>query len=145
MDLWFVFFCGLCESAWQMVAPCNRQSSCCERLSISATAETSSTSLARSRYSRPLLMSLNAPNTALAPDVCKRLCSLGIYNRNQACPLCKRKLRKRKKRPCRAGCIHRGNIRTVDTIRQKHRLSLTRYADKLCSCFAISDGLYLQI
>ena len=46
---------------------------------------------------------------------------------------------KRKKRPYRAGCRHRG--KTVDTIRQKHPLSFTRYADKLCSCFAISDGL----
>ena len=39
----------------------------------------------------------------------------------------------------RAGCRHRG--KTVDTIRQKHPLSLTKYADKLCSCFVISDGL----
>ena len=119
---------------WQMAARRNRQSSCCERLSISAAAETSLTSFARSRYSRALLLSLNAPNTALAPDICKRLCSLGIYDRNQAYPLWKRK-----KRPYRAGCRHRGT--TVDTTRQKHPLSLTRYADKLCSCFAISDGL----
>ena len=118
-----------------MAALCNRQSSCCERLSTSAAAETSSTSFARSRYSRALLLSLNDPNNALAPDVCKRLCSLGIYDRNLSCPLWKRK-----KRSCRAGCRHRG--KTADTIRQKHPLSLTRlYADKLCSCFAISDGL----
>ena len=70
----------------------------------------------------------------LAPDVCKRLCSLDIYDRNQACPLWKRKTR-----PYRAGCRHRG--KTVDTIRQKHPLSVTRYAEKLCSCFLISDGL----
>ena len=119
---------------WQMAALCNPQSWCCERLSISTVADTSSTSFARSRYSHALLLSLNAPNTALAPDVCKRLCLLGIYDRNQACPLWKRK-----KRPYRAGCRHRG--KTVDTIRQKHPLSLTRYADKFCSCFAISDGL----
>ena len=119
---------------WQMAALCNRQSSCCERVSISAAAETSSTSFPRSRYSRALLLSLNTPNTVLAPDVCKRLCSLGIYDRNQACPLWKRQ-----KRPHRAGCRHRG--KTVDTIKQKHPLSLTSYADKLCSCFAISDGL----
>ena len=119
---------------WQMAALRNRQSPCCERLSISAAAETSSTSFPRSRYSRALLLSLNAPNTALAPDVCKRLCSLGIYYRSQACPLWKRQ-----KRPYGAGFIHRGKI--VDTIKQKHPLSLTRYADKLCSYFAISDGL----
>ena len=122
--------------SWQMAALRNRQFSCCERLSISAAAETSPTSFAgsRSRYSRALQMSLNAPNTALAPDVCKRFCSRGIYDRNQACPLWKRK-----KRPYGAGCRHRG--KTVDTIGQKHPLNLTRYADKLCSCFAISDGL----
>ena len=120
--------------SWQMAVLCNRQFSCCEHLSISAAAETSSTSFARSRYSRALLLSLNAPNTALAPDVSKRLCSLGIYDQNQACPLWKRK-----KRPYRTGCRHRGT--TIDTIRQKHPLSLTRYAVKLCSCFAISDGL----
>ena len=119
---------------WQMAAMRNRQSSCCERLSISAAAETSSTSFRRSRYSRALLLSLNAPNTALAPDVCKGLCSWGIYDRNQACPLWKRQ-----KRPYGAGFIHRG--KTVDTIKQKHPLSLTRDADKLCSCFAISDDL----
>ena len=132
MDLWFVFFCGLCESAMAMTALCNRQSSCCERLSISAAAETSSTSFARNRYSRALLLPLNAQNTALTPDVCKRLCSLGICDQNQACPLWKRK-----KRPHRAGCRHQG--KTADTIRQKH--PLTRYADKICSCFPISDGL----
>ena len=145
---------------WQMAALCSRQSSCCERLSISAAAETSSTSFvrsrcqssccerlsisdaaetsstsfARSRYSRALLLSLNVPNTALAPDVCKRLFWLGIYDRNQACPLWKRE-----KRLYTAGCKHRG--KTVDTIWQKHPLRFTRYADKLCSCFAISDGL----
>ena len=119
---------------WQMATLCNRQSSCCERLSISAAAEMSSTSFARSRYSRDLLLSLKAPNTALALDVCKRLCSLGIYDRTQACPLWKRK-----KRPYRAGCRHRG--KTVDTIKQKHPLSLTRNADTLCSCFTISGGL----
>ena len=138
VDLWFVFVCGLCESAMANGRLCNRQSSCCERLSISTrpTAETTSTSFTRSRYSRALLLSFkrNAPNTALASDVCKRLCLLGIYYRNQACPLWKRQ-----KRPYGAGFIHRG--KTVDTIRQKHPLSLTRYADKLCSCLAISDGL----
>ena len=46
---------------WQMAALRNRQSSCCERISISATAETSSTSFPRSRYSRALLLSLNNP------------------------------------------------------------------------------------
>ena len=56
---------------WQVAALLNRQSSCCERLSISVAAETSSTSFPRSRYSRALLLSLNAPNTTLAPDVCK--------------------------------------------------------------------------
>ena len=119
---------------WQMAALRNRQSSCGERLSISAAAETSSTSFPRSSYSRALLLSLNAPNTALAPDGCKRLCSLGIYDRNQACQLWKRQ-----ERPYRARFIRRG--KTVDTIKQKHLLSLTRYADKLCSCFAISEGL----
>ena len=119
---------------WQMSALRNRQSSCCERFSISAAAETSSTSFPRSRYSRTLLLSLNTPNTVLAPDVCKRLCSLGIYDQNQAWPLWNRQ-----KRPYGAGFIRRG--KTVDTIEQKHPLSLTRYADKLCSCFAISDGL----
>ena len=103
---------------WQMAALCNPQTSCCECLSIPAAAETSSTSFARSTYSLALLLSLNAQNTALVPDVCKKLCSLGIYDRNQACPLWKRK-----KRPYRAGCRHRG--KTVDTIRQKHPLSLT--------------------
>ena len=95
--------------SWQMATLCNRQSSCCERLSTSAVAETS-TSFARSRYSRALLLSLNASNTALAPDACKKLCSLGIYDQNQACPLWKRK-----KRSYRAGCRHRG--KTVNTIR----------------------------
>ena len=133
MDLWFVFFSWTLNLPWQMAALGNRQSSCCERLSTSAAAEIS-TSFARSRYSRALLLSLNAPNTVLATDVCKRLCSLGIYDRNQACPLWKTK-----KRAYRAGCRHRG--KTVDTIRQKHPLSLTRSADKLYSCFAISDGL----
>ena len=93
-----------------MAALCNRQSLCCERLSISAVSETSSTSFARSGYSRALLLSLNAPNTALAPDVCKKFCSSGIYDQNQACPLWKRK-----KRPYRAGSRHRG--KTVNTIR----------------------------
>ena len=119
---------------WQIAALRNRQSSCCERISISTAAETSSTSFHRSRYSRALLLSLNTLNTVLAPDVCKRLCSLGIYDQNQACPLWKRQ-----KRPYRAGFIRRG--RTVDTIKQKHPLNLTRYTDKLCSCFEISDGL----
>ena len=119
---------------WQMAALRNRQSSCCERISISATAETTSTSLPRSRYSRALLLSLNTPNTALASDVCKRLCSLGIYDRNQACPLWKRQ-----KRPYRARFIHQG--KTVDTIKQKHPLCLTGYADKLCSYFTISGDL----
>ena len=120
---------------WQMAALHNRQSSCCERISISAAAETSSTSFPRSRYSRTLLLSLNTPDTVLAPDVCKKkLCSLGINDQNQACPLWNRQ-----KRPYGAGFIRRG--KTVDTIKQKHPLSLTRYADKLCSCFAISDGL----
>ena len=96
-------------------------------------AETSSTSFHRYRYSRALLLSLNAPNTALAPDICKRLCSLGIYDRNQACPLWNGQ-----KRPYGAVLIRRG--KTVDIINQKHPLSLTRHADKLCSCFAISDG-----
>ena len=117
-----------------MAALSNRQSSCCERISISAAAETSSTSFPRSRYSRTLLMSLNTPNNVLAPDVCERLCSLSIYDRNQSCPLWKRQ-----KRPYGAGFIRRG--KTVDIMTQKHPLSLTRYADKLCSCFAISDGL----
>ena len=100
---------------------------------FSAAAETP-TSFARSRYSHAVLLSLNAPNTALAPDVCNRLCSLEIYDRNQTCPFWKRK-----KRPCRARCRHRD--KTVDTTKQKHPFSLTRYADKLCCCFAISDGL----
>ena len=108
--------------------------SCFERLSISAAAEPSSTPFTRSRHSRALLLSLNSLNTALAPNVYKRLCSLGIYDRNQTCPLWQRT-----KRPYRAGCRHRG--KTVDTIRKKHPLSLTRYADKLCSCFAISHDL----
>ena len=46
---------------------------------------------------------------------------------------------KRKKRLYRAGCRDLG--KTVDTIRQKNPLSLTRYADKFCSFFTISDGL----
>ena len=128
MDLWFFFFCSLCES---VLALCNRHSWCCEHLSISATTETSPISFARSTYSRALLLSINAQNTALAPDICRRLCSLDIYNRNQACPLWKRK-----KRSHGAGCRHRG--KTVDTIRQKH--PLTRYADKTCSCSPISEG-----
>ena len=101
-----------------------------------ATVETSSTSLPRFRNSRALLLSLNTPNTVLAPDVCKRLCSMGIYDWNQACPLWKRQ-----KRPYGAGFIRRD--KTVDTIKQKNPLNLTklRCADKLCSCFAISDGL----
>ena len=132
LDLWFVFFCGLVNLSCEWAALCNRHSSCCERLSISAAAETSSTSFARSRYNHALLLSLNAKNTALAPDVCKRLCLLGIYDRNQTCPLWKGT-----KRPYRAGCRHRG--KTVDTIRQKH--PLTRYADIICSCFPICDGL----
>ena len=75
------------------------------------------------------------PKTLRLPYMsAKSLCLLGICNWNQAWPLWKRK-----KRPYRAGCRHRG--KTVDTIRQKHPLSLTIYADKLCSCFAISDGL----
>ena len=121
---------------WQMAALCNRQCTCCERILISAAAETSSTSFPRSRYNHALLLSLNTPNTALAPDVCKRLCSWGIYDRNQACSLWKRQ-----KRPYGAGFIRRG--KTVDTIKQKHPLSLTSKlnADKLCSCFAISDDL----
>ena len=117
-----------------MAALCNRQSTCCERISISAATETSSTSFPRSRCSRALLLSLNTPNTVLAPDVCKRLCSMGIYDRNQACPLWKRQ-----KRPHGAGFIRHG--KTDDTIKQNHPLSLTRYADKLCSSFAITDGL----
>ena len=44
-----------------------------------------------------------------------------------------------RKKPYRARYGHR--CKTADTIRQKHPLSLTRYADKLCSCFTISDGL----
>ena len=121
---------------WQMAALRNRQYSCCERISISAAAETS-TSFPRSGYSRALLLSFNTPNTVLAPDVCKRFCSLGIYDQNQACPLWKRQ-----KRPYGAVFIRRG--KTVDTIKQKHPLSLTSYADKICSCFAISDLSYLQ-
>ena len=118
-----------------MAALRNRQSSCCERIiSISTAAETSSTSFPRYRYSRALLPSLNTPNTVLAPDVCKSLCSLGIYDRNQACLLWKRQ-----KRSYGVGFIRRG--KTVDTIKQKHPLCLTSYADKLCFCFAISDGL----
>ena len=119
---------------WQMAALRNRQSSCCERLSISSAAETSSTSFPRYGHSRTLLLSINAPNTALAPDFCKRLCSLGIYDGNQAS-----RLWKRLKRPYGSGFIRRG--KTVDNIRQKRPLSLTRYADKLCSSFAISDDL----
>ena len=118
--------------SWQMATLCNGPSSCCERLSISAAAETSSTSFASSRYSRALLLSLNARNTTLAPDVCRRFCSLGIYDWNQDCLLWKRK-----KRPYRAGCRHRG--KTVDTIRLKHLH--TRYGNKICSCFPKSDGL----
>ena len=117
---------------WQMAALCIRQPSCCERISISAAAETSSTSFPRSRYSRALLLSLNTPNTVLALDVCKRLWSLGIYDQNQACPLWKRQ-----KRPYRAGFIRRG--KTVDTIQQKHPLSLTSYADKLVCSAQLSD------
>ena len=109
----FVDFVNL---PWQMAVLCNHQSSCCERLSISAAAETSSTSFARSTYSRALLLSLNALNTAVAPDLCKRLCLLGIYDQNQTCPLWMRK-----KRPYRAGCRHQS--KTVDTIWQKHPLS----------------------
>ena len=66
---------------WQMATLRN---SCCERLSISAAAETSWTFFPRSRYSRALLLALNAPNTTLAPDICEGLCSMGIYDRNQA-------------------------------------------------------------
>ena len=125
---------------WQMAALHNRQSSCCKRLSISAAAETSSTSFPRSRYSRALLLSLNAPNTALVPDVCKRLCSLGIYDRNQACPLWKRQKRLSL---YAAGFIHRGT--TVDTIKQKHPLSLTRYTDKLLLHYKLSAVLLLTL
>ena len=114
-----------------MAMLCKHHSSCCERISISTAAETSPTSFAISRYSLALLLSLKAQNTALAPDVCRRLCLLGIYDQNQACPLWKRK-----KRPYKAGCRHRG--KTVDTIWQKH--SLTGYTDKTCSCSPISDS-----
>ena len=79
--------------SWPMAVLCNRHFSCCERLATSAASEASPTSFARSRYSCALLLSLNAPNTALAPDVCRRLCSLGIYDRNHACPLWKGKKR----------------------------------------------------
>ena len=51
MDFWFVFvffvflfFVAFVNLPWQMAALCNRQPSCCERLSIYATAETTSTS-----------------------------------------------------------------------------------------------------
>ena len=100
--------------SWQMAALHNRHSSCCARLAISAAAQPSPTSFARSRHSRALslLLSLNAQNTALAPDVCSRLC----YDPNKTCSLWKRK-----KRPYRAGCRHRG--KTVDTVRQKHPLT----------------------
>ena len=77
---------------------------------ISAAAQPLLTSFARSKYSRALLLSLNAQNTALAPDVCRRLHLLGIYDGNQACSLWKRK-----KRTYRARYRHRG--KTVDTIR----------------------------
>ena len=113
--------------SWQMATLCNRHSSCCERLSISASAETSLTSFARSRYSRALLLSLNAQNTALAPDVCRRLRSLGIYDRNQACILWKRK-----KRPYRARCRLQGKTRhhqaetSADLI---YRLNLLLFPD----------------
>ena len=118
--------------SWQMAALCNRHSSCCERLLISAATETPPTSFARSRYSRALLLSLNTQNTALAPDVCRRLCSLDIHDRNRACPSWKRKTR-----PHRAECRHQS--KTVDTIRQKQLL--TRYTHKPCSCPPISDDL----
>ena len=81
---------------------------------------------------RVLLLSLNAQNTALAPDICSRLRLLGIYDPNQACSL-----QKRKKRPYRAGCRHR--CKTVDTARQKH--PLTKCTDETCSCSSTSDSL----
>ena len=118
--------------SWQMATLCTRHSSCCERLAISAAAQTSPISFARSRYSHALTLSLNAHNTSLAPDVCSSLRSQGIYDRNQACSLWKRN-----KRPYRAGCRHRS--KTVDSVRQKH--PLTRCADKTCSCSPTSDSL----
>ena len=114
-----------------MVALCNRRSSCCERLSISTAAETSLTSFARSRYSGALLLSLNAQNTALDPDVCRHF-ARKAFTIGPGLPVVEEK-EKRKKRPYRAGCRHRG--KTVDT---KH--PLTRYTDKTCSCSPISDG-----
>ena len=41
MDFWFIFFVASVNLPWQMAALHNRQSSCCERLSISAAAEKS--------------------------------------------------------------------------------------------------------
>ena len=120
---------------WKMPALYNCHSWCCERLLISTAAETSSISFARSRYSRALLLSLNAQSTALAPGVCKRLCSLGIYDRNQAC-----RLWKRKKRPYRARCRHWGR-----TGHHQAETDITRCTDKTCSCSPSLTASYLQI
>ena len=97
---------------WQIASLYNRHVLCCARLKISAAAQPSLTSFARSRCSRALLLSLNAPNTAFDPDVCSRLCFLVIHDRNQACSLCKKKKKKekkkKKKRPYRGRCTHGG-------------------------------------
>ena len=138
MDLCFVFFCGLvriCHGKWPLcktvflrvlnVLQCPLQLKH-HRLPL----------LDLDTVVRALLLSSKCPKHCSVPDVCRRLRSLGIYVRNQACPLWERK-----KRPYRAGCRHRG--KTVDTIRQKP--PSTRYTDKNCSCSPISDGLLLQI
>ena len=115
--------------SWQMAALYNRHSSYSARLAISLQLNHHRYKL---RHSRALLLSLNAQHTSLTPDVRSRLGLLGIYGSNQACSL-----RKRKKRPYRAGCRHRG--KTEETVRQKH--PVTRCADKTCSCFPTSDSL----
>ena len=65
-----------------MAALSNRQSSCCERLSICAAAETSPTSFARSRYIHALLLSLNAPKHSCPRCLQKTLLSRHL-DRNQ--------------------------------------------------------------
>ena len=88
--------------SWQMAALYNCHSAYSARLAISAADQPAPLVFARSRYSRALLLSLNAKNTVLAPGVCSRLCLLGIHHLSQPCWL-----QKRKKRPHRAGRRHR--------------------------------------
>ena len=120
---------------WQMAAVCNHQSSCCERLSISAATEISSSPFARSRYGRALLLSLNAQDTALAPGVCKRLLARH-FRSGPGLPVVEEKektIQSWVQTPRQA----------VDTIRQKHPLRFTRYAEKIAPVSRSLTASYL--